>query len=137
MLLMSRRDHSRLVLSQYEIGSICLTKIRPVAGSDFCYQSLYCKSMKFRYDDTYMKNGLERAGAHVNEHGLPSIDQMRNDIEANEKNLFREKIQVTLSEYTELFNRFKTGGSLSGAEASRMADLSDELSKLSEGIQGS
>lgn len=60
---------------------------------------------------------------------------MRADIENEEIKKFRESFMQKLSEYQDLFNRFKAGKALTQEETSRMANLSDELARLSQGLE--
>jgi hypothetical protein len=57
---------------------------------------------------------------------------MRVDLAKQEAHCFQESIETKLSEYTNLFNRFKGGEELTDEERTKMVDLSDELEKLSK-----
>jgi Ni/Co efflux regulator RcnB len=81
----------------------------------------------------HMKNGLEGALGHIKEKGMPSTEQMRVEVEAND-NRFRETIQIKLTEYTQLFNRFKEGEELTTEERTKMVNLSSELEELSRSL---
>lgn len=76
--------------------------------------------------------GLRDIANRINNEGLPDTESMRADIEANERLMLKNKIEPKLKEYTALFNRFKDGDELTEDEVSKMANLSDELNKLSE-----
>ncbi|OGZ08724.1 MAG: hypothetical protein A2762_00045 [Candidatus Lloydbacteria bacterium RIFCSPHIGHO2_01_FULL_54_11] len=77
-----------------------------------------------------MESGLERAVAHIKEKGLPSVEQMRNDIAQWEAEDLRASLEAKFVEYNGLFGRFKSGEELTKGEMLRMTDLSTEFQKL-------
>jgi hypothetical protein len=82
-----------------------------------------------------MKEGMGSGGGEEPKFKLPSTEDMRFQVAAQDAADFRKMIQDKLSEYTALFNRFKEGDVLTEEETIRMTDLSEELEKLSRGSE--
>jgi hypothetical protein len=78
-------------------------------------------------------NNLGEVVGHIKKEGLPSKDEMEAQLDEARGGEQEQNINLKLAEYKNLFNKFKEG-SVNADELSRMTKLSDELEKISKGI---
>jgi hypothetical protein len=81
-------------------------------------------------ENTQGEDGLHELAETLKKKGLPSVEQMRADVEQVDRARFMRGIAEKIREYDGLFRRWYEKNDLSQTELQRMAGLSDELERL-------